>query len=576
MKSIRIGGAAALLVACILCASASAQTIGEREFIDSFLTIPEDIMDFVGGVLPESSNAGASFVSDLYSPNLLLDEDATVQVSFLWEGAGYKNAFGYFTYAENPDGSVTIHDKQLILTNSSFPGAGQLATGDTVTLRDKDKLVRVFPAGTRIGFFILADSFGRDNLVSEWDPETAIAPSTDPQVNKTQVNRACYTTIDRINPEVHNNHADLSRHFVMLRLDGRPGFLDGNDFLVTGLEDLDRSANSDDDFNDIVFLVTADPPTAISEDDQFHFSEGDPDEDGVESPDDQYPTDPERAFVTRYPTHGEYTLAVEESYPDIGDYDFNDVVIAYHIVLVTNADNDVTDVMGTYHLVARGAERDHRFGLHIPGLPLDATGTVQVERFVDSGEQTLEPVITVQDIISLHGRRIDTLFPSTISALRPAHQSFTNTSSDAGPDCGAASVRFVMTFDTAIDPAVLGSVPFDPYVSIHQYPHEWDIHMVGKSGFSDRPVDLPAESGDSSFLDDDGMPFMLHFPGRWRFPLETIPVSSAYDDFSTWRLTNGASHSDWYENPTSTSDRVSADLSLYMPPRAWTIRLPAQ
>ncbi|MEQ8764544.1 MAG: LruC domain-containing protein [Planctomycetota bacterium] len=565
-----------LVLAGSLAPCAFAQSIGEREFVDDFLTIPGDVMDFIGGLLPESSNAGAAFVSDIYSPNLNLVEDATIQVTFLWEGAGYENAFGYFTYLENPDSTITIVDKQLILPNASFPGGGELATGDTVTLRGVDKSTRVFPAGTQIGFFVVSDGWARDDLIEDWDPETSPVPSADPHVNKTQANRACYTTLDRLNPENDDNSPELARHFVMLRVDGREGFLNGEDFLVTGLEDLDRSSNSDDDFNDIVFLVRADPPSAISDEDQFHFADGDPDGDGVESPDDEYPHDEDRAFVTRYPTHGDFTLAAEENYPDVGDHDFNDVVLAYNYVTVADANNEIKDVMGTFHLVARGADLDHRFGVHVPGLPLAADGTVAVERFVDTGERTVEPSVTVQDIITLHDRRIDYLFPSTITALRPAHHSYTNTSSDEGPDCGAASVRFVMTFDAAIDPAVLGSVPYDPYIAIHHYPDEYDVHISGKPGFASRAAGLPAESGGSTFLDEDGYAYILNLPGRWRFPLEGINLASAYPDFLTWFLTAGLVGNSWYENPSHASDRVSADLSLYIPPRAWVVRLPDQ
>ena len=49
----------------------------------------------------------------------------------------------------------------------------------------------------------------------------------------------------------------------MVWMPGEAGFLDGDDYLLCGFEDLNRAVRSDDDFNDCVFIVTATPIAAL-------------------------------------------------------------------------------------------------------------------------------------------------------------------------------------------------------------------------------------------------------------------------------------------------------------------------
>ncbi|NLH53483.1 MAG: LruC domain-containing protein, partial [Bacteroidales bacterium] len=77
----------------------------------------------------------------------------------------------------------------------------------------------------------------------------------------------------------------------------------------------------------------------------------DADGDGVGDQDDEYPTDPFRAFNNYYPSsNGFATLAFEDNWPNKGDYDFNDVVVDYQLNRVTNSQNQLVEVLGTFVL----------------------------------------------------------------------------------------------------------------------------------------------------------------------------------------------------------------------------------
>lgn len=550
-----------------------APTIGERDFIDRFLAIPDQVTTTIGELLPEQSNAGASFLSTRYDPNVYLKEPATVAVTFVWEGAGYRNTVGYFTYQVTPAGYVTILDRQLIFPNASLPTAGKLRTGDTATLRDAAGAVRVFPAGTRIGFFLVADGYSSNAFARDWSATGATVPSTSPNTNRSVV-KGVFTTIDAINPENADHAPELARHVALVNISGIDGFIDGSDFLLMGFEDQNRVLGSDNDFNDCVFLVTATPERAIATEHlpTVEPPSSDPDGDGVPTSNDAYPNDPSRALINDYPARDFDVIGFEDQYPGLGDADYNDAVVATAYRIVTDAKGNVRDLLGTFHLLARGASYDHAFGIHLPGVPDGTTGTVHVQRFLEDDAQSVElDTFPLAELIGAGERRL-VVFPSTRAALPSAGRlPYVNTQ-QADPDRLAASARFWITFDEAIPADALGDAPFDPYFLVTHADGRYDVHLPGTAAFADRPRDLPAEIGEHAFLDDNGYPWVIRVPSGWRFPLEAVRIENAYKRFPTWAASGGETFPDWYTAPHPA--RVSAERLDYTQPRDWAIDLP--
>jgi hypothetical protein len=229
--------------------------------------------------LPESTDVNQEFLSDYYNPNIILQSDAHVAVTFLDEGAGYKNSLGYFTFSDttfdgytfgdlDTDGSGHIGiselqsiegiDTGMVFNNSSEAGGGgSLVAGDTVTLGDAT-ITNVsgtdfdmtggtlFEEGTNIGFFLLQNAWDGSE-VQGWDDT-----GTDPL--------AMYT-VDFLNPEnsasaTIDNADDYSRHVAMMTSEA------DEDAVILGFEDLVRPYG-DNDFNDAVFIVSTDPVTAL-------------------------------------------------------------------------------------------------------------------------------------------------------------------------------------------------------------------------------------------------------------------------------------------------------------------------
>lgn len=567
-RALPVSFLAPFLVAVVVSVSVSvgaapaAAGVGQDEFLEGVLPIPAVISDAVATLLPETSNAGAAYISDTYSPNLLVTEPATVEVIFLWEGAGYRNSVGYFTWDVGPSGAAAITSRQLVFPNASFPGAGVMQIGHYSTLRDAAGQPRLFQPGDRIGFFLAANGYGT-SAISQFDPATSTIPSTSPAANA-----GVYTTIDAWNPENTAQQPELARHVAMIRMDGIEGFLGGEDFFLVGMEDLNRVNGSDDDFNDFVAIVHATPPEAILDSPVFTFADGDPDGDGVVGVADHYPLDPERATVHSHPSFGFGVLGFEDNYPHLGDGDYNDAVVAYRYDVVRDAAGRVKDVLGTFHLLARGAGYDHRFGVHFPALPDGITGSLELERFLsnDEGEHLTYVDHDLGELLGKHQRRV-TVIPSTKQALPPSgYGNWTNTVTGE-VERPAASSRFRLTFDAALEDSALGVAPFDAWFGVLHGGALYDVHVAGQSGFADRPAELPEESGPGAFLDDEGYPWILDVPYDWRFPREQVLIDQAFADFATWRGSGGVLAADWYDGPKGA--KVCKPSPDYLPTREW-------
>lgn len=171
----------------------------------------------------------------IYNPRLLADgrpenislsAASDVWVSFVYEGANFLNAIGYYTYPTNAPlniapASSNIH---IFFENANLGGSGgAMDPGDKVYLGK-------FPANTTIAFVLIADGFdyGKD-IVTEGKykifSDSRFNPETD--VTKRKHTVTLYDTLT-------------------------------SKFLI-GFEDTRRDQGSDEDFNDIVFYSTITP-----------------------------------------------------------------------------------------------------------------------------------------------------------------------------------------------------------------------------------------------------------------------------------------------------------------------------
>lgn len=494
--------------------------------VPDYLEDPGDIIDpgllaLVNTNLPEGvqlPDTHPEWILPEKNYDIELGEDCDVWITYIDEGAGWKNVLGFYTYeANNPPASKEdIETINIIFPNVSNAGeGGGLYAGDKVYLGQ-------FDAGTNIGIVLLANGWNQANQTIG--------------MGSHQV----YSNPD-FNPQAGGANDDVKQQFVMLYDDIR-------DLVLIGIEDILRPSG-DQDFNDAIFYLTANPITAI---DPEPYPDPEPiedyDGDGVPDDVDDYPEDPDRAFDVYYPGEDQFgSLAYEDLWPSKGDYDFNDMVVDYNIHHVTNAANNVVDINGTYKLRAMGAHFENGFGFQFATAASD----------IDEIEFTYEDAST--ELVNFEGgqsKGVIILWENGFDLL-PRQGNGTigaNTTLGVPPTIEDYTLLVTMTTSTPVPLADLGVPPYNPFVFINQErgkeAHLRDFEptdLVNTSYFGTYD-DASEPLNGIYYKTSNNLPWGIHLIESFDYPGEKIQIIDAYVHFVEWAESGGTVYPDWYQD----------------------------
>ena len=493
--------------------------------------VSADLMQRIAQTLPESKDVrvtGASaLIADSDSSTLNLTKDADIWMTFLHEGAGYQNAIGYYAYpAKSPPQSRDDVDYTVVWPNASYSTSG----GNTRGLRTGQQVyLGRFTAGTKVGFFLIANGWDFTKGVIERYPGWV------------------WHSLQSLNMETNPL---LRAHIILLRDET-------NEQSVLGVEDINREkSNCDQDFNDVMVSIQANPFEAISKEKIAELVDpADPDKDGVMNSDDDYPQDPLRASRVTYPSStGRAQLAFEDMWPIEGDYDLDDLVLAYTLTEVRDAAGLIRDLEGSIQIKSRGSAYSQGFGLNFPNLvPEDlASGSLWVDEAA-SRPLTAEPgqrsltLLLIEDSKKLADRNPGsrTCYAAKFNAERNC------------PEVKGPTVHFQVTFKDALTRDALGAAPYNPFIYIvgdrpretHLPDHlPTDKHKTWLFGWQNEGSDPKIGR---YFKTKAGLPWAINLPDEWQQPLEKNPVNNCYPAFVNWVNTAGAKDADWYKSPVA-------------------------
>lgn len=230
-----------LLISLFICSASFGQNYnflgpytsdGTPKYFVTSDVITSQTLNLVQNSLPESFPVpvyNPQYISSGYDTDLIIEKYADVWVTFVSEGAGYKNVLGFYTYDINnpPTTKPTANQITIVFPNVSAAGSGgSLVAGNKVK-------IGTFPAGTGIGWVLLANG---------WNG-TAVTPGLWQLFSN-----------PNFNPEAN---PVLRQHNVLLN---DPT----NERIILGFEDIRRDNSScDNDFNDAIFYITANPYDAV-------------------------------------------------------------------------------------------------------------------------------------------------------------------------------------------------------------------------------------------------------------------------------------------------------------------------
>jgi len=206
---------------------------GTPLYLEQRDVISEETINKINNALPESypvPDFNPHYISSGYDTDIKLNATAEVWITFVGEGAGYKNTLGFYTYdITTPLQSVPAPEDITIV----FPNISAVESGGGLEVGDKVK-IGSFPPNTGIGWVLLANSWSEGCVgTGNWQlySESSFNPESD---------------------------LSLRSHNILLEDTD-------NEKIVLGFEDIRRDyASCDEDFNDALFYITASPYTAIT------------------------------------------------------------------------------------------------------------------------------------------------------------------------------------------------------------------------------------------------------------------------------------------------------------------------
>ncbi|MEI9917451.1 MAG: DUF4114 domain-containing protein [Bacteroidota bacterium] len=204
-----------VLFVLVMCVGCHRSSVGVEE-------VPKDIIESVPcptlytrilELFPEHRKATDEVLfADSVEKRVILKQQSDVYVTFIYEGAGYRNTFGWYSYnVLSPPSSA----ESLVLT-PIFPNVSNnvLNSGDKIKIGN-------FPAGTVVGFFLIVDGWQNDHIDF--------------------ARQKVYTDIN-LNPNGEQQHILFEEKTC------------GD--IVLAFEDVSLDGTSDKDYNDILFTVS--------------------------------------------------------------------------------------------------------------------------------------------------------------------------------------------------------------------------------------------------------------------------------------------------------------------------------
>jgi len=446
--------------------------------------------------------------------DFILSESCKVYLTFLHEGAGYKNVLLYYTYnADNPPQHPSQIDSMfIILPNVSYNlSGGGLYSGDKVFLG-------TFAAGTGIGFAVIADGFKTNTVTS---------------------GKAVYYSEPSFNPEFAPE--DKQHSVVLIESD--------NDLFIMGFEDLRRSSGSDDDFNDVMFSVRATPIDAV---DTTGFPPvvelpADTDEDGVPDIFDDYPEDEELAFDNFYPGENIFgTLVFEDLWPVKGDYDFNDLVLDYNFNQITNFENKVARIRTKIVVKAIGASFRNGFGFQM-GSPSESVEYISGQQ-IDENYVVLNPNGTEAS----QEKAVVIIFDNAFDILPYPGGGFTgvNTSLEA-PYVQPDTLDLIIHLVNALPNQTINLPPYNPFLFIEQ-DRSREVHLPDQPPTSLQNMALFGTLDDDSDISKaryyktvKNLPWAMNIVQNFQYPIEKKQILAGYLKFAEWAESSGKLYPDW-------------------------------
>jgi LruC domain-containing protein len=272
--------------------------------------------------------------------------------------------------------------------------------------------------------------------------------------------------------------------------------------------------------------------------------------------------------ATHYPSAGDWaTLAFEDNWPLVGDYDMNDLVVHYRL--------SSYDVEGTLmrvkiegEVVAMGASYHNGFAFRLPGLLRSQVDTGRLSFKINGVEQSVTPLETDKDEAIF-------IIANDLWDFVTAGESCKYYRTEK--DCGS-NIQMTFSLEIPLEANVnkvdVAEFPYDPFIFASEG-HErsyvfgeapgrrFEIHLKNQApteafqaNFLGRGDDASNANNGEYFINANGMPWAINIPYEWQHPLEYMDIKYAYPNFHSFVTSSGELNLDWFTVEKSITNNV--------------------
>lgn len=317
------------------------------------------------------------------------------------------------------------------------------------------------------------------------------------------------------------------------------GFFKGN-LQYWGNQDIEDNQNKVKHFSDGAtkgsdVYITKDECNTIGNGTATAPSKPDTDKDGIIDAEDDYPTDPDKAFNNYSINYGGggSTIIFEDNWPAKADYDLNDIVLRYKHMVVTNANNVIVRLEGEWNLVATGGDFNNGAGIMFD-LPKGSAINFSASNGLkpEAGQDSLVVIFFTDS-----RKEMGTWNTKVAEAL-------------------SATKKYTFSFDVADGPTLesIGAGGFNPFIwnGSAGFGRGYETHLYGQGATKLADAALFGTKDDNSnsgkkYTTKENLPWGLQIPvADFQYPKEYNDITTAYLKFATWASSGGQSELDWY------------------------------
>ena len=219
-------------------------------------------------------------------------------------------------------------------------------------------------------------------------------------------------------------------------------------------------------------------------------------------------------------------MAFEDLYPNPGDADYNDFVMAFHATESYDADGGLDTINMSFAPMARGAGYNHSVWLDLDGvIDRHRTNITTETDPLYNGDAIVKVSYTNLENGSSHSQYFDKdddipIFHNTRATLA----GFANVDSHAPITFPKWKTDVEITLADSVNTLLERGLPDESSYRVYMHVNN-----------TNKDIDLAAVNPGDGMIDSNGFPFGLVVPSGWQWPLERVHIDQAYQHFDDYR-----------------------------------------